>query len=127
MGVMRALAGLVMVGFGAAAFLALSPTAPDTKTYELSVRAALADADASNDTAEGAPQQQVVNGWVARDLLAVLSSQSNDQLQQQARTNQLLLVMVLTGAVLLVTGAGGRAATASTPTEQGHEVPTALP
>ena len=38
----------------------------------------LAINDLNEDAAESAPQQQVTNGWVARDLLTLLAEQLND-------------------------------------------------
>src|ERR1043165_1599577 len=56
----------------------VGPTKPDTKGYDAATKAALADADANNATAEGAPQQAVVNGWLARDLTEIQINQNND-------------------------------------------------
>jgi hypothetical protein len=39
---------------------------------------ALASYEINDARTEGAPQQQVVNGWVAKDLLTVIAEQQND-------------------------------------------------
>jgi len=66
-------------------------------TYESVIGAALADYEANDALAESAPQQQVVNGWIARDLLEVMARQNaqlienqDSQLSSAARTNSLL-------------------------------------
>jgi hypothetical protein len=41
---------------------------------------ALSEADMNEITANSAPQQQVVNGWAAKDLLAILAEQQNEAL-----------------------------------------------
>src|SRR3712207_2369203 len=41
---------------------------------------ALSTADLNEITANSAPQQQVVNGWAAKDLLAILAEQQNEAL-----------------------------------------------
>lgn len=77
---------------------------------EALISAALSDYEANNALAESAPQQQVVNGWVTRDLLSIIARQNVNALEAQtelatlqSRTNQLLsgLLIVL---VLLVGG-----------------------
>ena len=50
-----------------------SPTMTSSQADRL-VEAALSDFDANEGLADSAPQQQVVNGWVARDLLQILAS-----------------------------------------------------
>jgi len=78
-------------------------------TYESVVGAALADYEANDALAESAPQQQVVNGWIARDLLEVIARQNvelienqDSQLSATARTNSLLqgaLVVLVLGVI----------------------------
>jgi len=50
----------------------------ENRGYRELVLAALDDAEANESRADSAPQQQVVNGWVARDLLAVLGLAADD-------------------------------------------------
>jgi beta-lactamase regulating signal transducer with metallopeptidase domain len=73
----------------------VGPTKPDTKGYDSAVSAALANAEMNNSSASGAPQQQVVNGWVARDLAVVQIKQNNDMLMLMHVVAALLLTLVL--------------------------------
>lgn len=51
---------------------------PTPASRESSVRTALSEATSNSLYADYAPQQQVVNGWAARDLLAVVAYQGSD-------------------------------------------------
>jgi hypothetical protein len=53
---------------------------PTSKTYTSLIDLTLEDYDANNDRADSAPQQQVVNGWVAKDLLTIMAYQNTDLL-----------------------------------------------
>lgn len=53
---------------------------PNSKTYTNLIDATLDDYEANNDRADSAPQQQVVNGWVAKDLLMIMAYQNTDLL-----------------------------------------------
>jgi hypothetical protein len=90
--------------------LTSKPNEYSVSSSEALIAAALSDYEANNDLADSAPQQQVVNGWVARDLLSIIARQNVSSINAQtelaslqSRTNQLLggLLMVL---VLLVGG-----------------------
>lgn len=94
------------------------------------VRAALADAETNEALADSAPQQQVVNGWVARDLLEIQSQQLDSMAKQlevlsgpQARDDRvpllLLIGVVALGFALVTTrsaGTGARVRSAPAPT-----------
>jgi hypothetical protein len=101
----------------------IGPTKPNTKGYDKAVRAALAEADVNESSASGAPQQQVVNGWLARDLMEVQIKQTNDAL-----TLQHLTVALLVGMLIAITIAGLTAIrTPSAGANDGDaEVPSAL-
>ena len=47
-----------------------------TSDFDLFIDAAMSDFDANDARTTGAPQQTVVNGWVARDLLFVAANQN---------------------------------------------------
>jgi len=72
------------------AFIALTPnvqtstpTLPSATRYESLITEAL-DADRLNNlSTESAPQQQVVNGWTARDLLTIIAKENIDILRAQ--------------------------------------------
>lgn len=74
---------------------------PDTGGYSNAVSQALDEAERNEERASAAPQQQVVNGWVARDLLTILAEQNNDIITSNAqaagddRTPALLVLLVL--------------------------------
>lgn len=93
---------------GAVALNVLGPSKPDTDQYTSLTTAALVDAELNETNAEGAPQQAVVNGWVARDLAAIQIQQNNDLLEQQTKTNQILFVGLVVGSLFLATLGGGR-------------------
>jgi hypothetical protein len=56
----------------------------DQVDYASAVSSVLAAGEANEELADSAPQQTVVNGWVARDLLAVQSQQLTDIISGQA-------------------------------------------
>jgi hypothetical protein len=60
-----------------------TPTLPSATQYESLIRTALAEYDVNNANAESAPQQQVVNGWVAKDLLTIIAKVQADNLKAQ--------------------------------------------
>jgi hypothetical protein len=51
---------------------------------------ALLDYETNNGNADSAPQQQVVNGWVAKDLAIVQLNQLGDLTKAQEQTNKIL-------------------------------------
>jgi hypothetical protein len=67
----------------------------DTDRYNELIVEAIADNAVNDSNAESAPQQQVVNGWVARDLLLLQARQQNDALELQYRQMALTLVTAL--------------------------------
>jgi hypothetical protein len=77
------------------------PEPADVEHYERLISQALSDYEENDARTSGAPQQQVVNGWIARDMLTVLAQQSNELLEVSApaasdnRVPLLLLVLVL--------------------------------
>jgi hypothetical protein len=101
------------------------------------VQEALSDFDANDARTEGAPQQQVVNGWVARDLLSIIALEQNE-LVEAARTAHaepdnrpaaLLVIAVLAIALWGATSTPVRseqlAATPPTPETDEAQQPTA--
>lgn len=73
----------------------------DTSTFDRLVDQALSDAEANEARTQGAPQQQVVNGWTNRDLLTAISRQMSAEIEAtqgiagDQRVPALLLLMVL--------------------------------
>ena len=81
--------GLAVIAVAAVAvWFVMAPSEPDpvtgfdptSKTYTSLIDLTLEDYDANNDRADSAPQQQVVNGWVAKDLLTIMAYQNTDLL-----------------------------------------------
>lgn len=61
----------------------VTPTLPSSTSYESLISGAL-DADTANNLGtQGAPQQQVVNGWTAKDLLTIIAKENIDILKAQ--------------------------------------------
>lgn len=104
----RVLLVIVAIVGGALALNVLGPTKPDVGQHDVAVSDALLAAELNEESADGAPQQAVVNGWVARDLAVVQIDQNNELLEQQAKTNQLLFVGLVVGSLFLALLADGR-------------------
>lgn len=68
--------------------------APTSNAYKGDVKSALRLATLNEATADSAPQQQVVNGWAARDLLAIIAREQADSDERQAALTGLLIVAV---------------------------------
>lgn len=66
---------------------------------------ALADYERNELRTDGAPQQQVVNGWVAKDLLTVIAEQQNDAASDE-RLPALAGLLVLGVALYVLTSPG---------------------
>ena len=61
----------------------VTPTLPSSTSYESLISDALAADTANNLRTTGAPQQQVVNGWTAKDLLTIIAKEDSDILKAQ--------------------------------------------
>ena len=113
----------------------VTPKLPSATSYESLISDAL-DADKSNNLlTTGAPQQQVVNGWTAKDLLTIIAKENSDILKAQGavvdatgalnttpfdeRIPALLLIGVLTlcwtGTSMAAVGSSPRTAVSSVP------------
>jgi hypothetical protein len=68
--------------------------APHTGQYSDDIKSALSDATVNEATADSAPQQQVVNGWAAKDLLAIIAREQAESDQRQTALTGLLIVGV---------------------------------
>lgn len=91
------LTGLV---FAALTIVVLS-TGPEPQAD--AIDSAIRVADLNELTADSAPQQQVVNGWVARDLLEIQAKQI-DGLNTSIRATNLLLVALVAAALFISAG-----------------------
>lgn len=99
--------GLVALAAAAVAVVALvQPETPSVPDHSGEITAALTDAAVNEASAESAPQQQVVNGWVARDLLEVVAEQNDAALQLGAREEDQRPTLLLLLAVLAISWIG---------------------
>lgn len=96
-GWVRIVAGLVLAGV---ALLIWFDAAPKDATFASERSSIEATNNANNLLAEGAPQQEVVNGWTTIEYLNLLAKQ---QEQSNNRLDALLLLALLGGSVALVT------------------------
>jgi hypothetical protein len=97
--------GLLVLSVAAIAiFLLMEPDRPEqgssslsATSYQSLIDLAMSDYDANDALAESAPQQQVVNGWVARDLLQIQARQLTGQIvaTTDSRVPALLVVAIL--------------------------------
>ncbi len=76
-----ALAGAVIWLLMAPRAAGETPSLPSATQYETLISQALRDNDANDARTDSAPQQQVVNGWVARDLLTIIAKSNADLLR----------------------------------------------
>lgn len=112
--------GLVLIAVAALiVWFVLAPSDavedPDSALgYDSLIDLALANYDLNNDNTESAPQQQVVNGWVAKDLLQIVAIELDDiqrRMDAQAddqRTPALIGLAVLAIAWFGITTPGRR-------------------
>jgi hypothetical protein len=77
------------------------------------IRQAISAYELNELRTEGAPQQQVVNGWVAKDLLTIIAEQQND-VSSDERLPALVALLVL-GAALYAFTSPRRTTTEPTP------------
>lgn len=83
--------GFVLLGLAAVgAWVGLAPRVvfdqpnlPSATQYETLISKALADDATNNLLTSGAPQQTVVNGWTAKDLLTIIAKEQADLLRAQ--------------------------------------------
>jgi hypothetical protein len=76
----------------------MKPASSDTSSsYGAAITAALAADTANNASATGTPQQTVVNGWTAKDLLTIIANEgaSPQPLPVDGRPAALLTLVVI--------------------------------
>jgi hypothetical protein len=102
-----------LVGFAVLAlaavisFVVLRPKSPSAPDHSAQIAAALSDDTTNAKSASSAPQQQVVNGWTARDLLVVQAATANDQLaaaKASSDASRQIAVLVLIAVLALCWG-----------------------
>lgn len=133
----RRLGALTLASAAVAVRFLLEPehTSSDTPNYSSAISSAIAGYEANNAMADSAPQQEVVNGWVAKDLLEVIAKAQNASLSPESaprddRVPAELLLVVLGLALLAFTTpradstpGPGRVPTSALPDPQGIRSP----
>lgn len=113
----------------AIAAVVIALNAPSSSTREdifaLAINEALDSWELNNGNAEGAPQQQVVNGWAAKDLLEIQTRQTNDLLalttDKDERGPHLLALLIVTVVWIGAWQTATRYRTSGTPTTAGSD------
>jgi hypothetical protein len=104
MQIIRRIGAVVLIIAALGIWFGMKP-AQDTKagTYHSAISAAL-DADTANNAkTEGAPQQTVVNGWTAKDLLTVIAQEGASQPPVDERPAALLVLVIIGLGLILMT------------------------
>ena len=134
----RRAGALVLVAAAIAVWLFMAPDKPVMPEVQVqdqvtdrssAIGQALSDYELNENRTQGAPQQAVVNGWVAKDLLEIMARQQNEALTRDAvptpltpvvpndeRIPALLGLLVVGAALALLTTPRARRTTTS-PTE----------
>jgi hypothetical protein len=101
------------VALALAAIVVWFTMAPEDRSSDIS--RALTEYSLNEARTEGAPQQQVVNGWVAKDLLTIIAEQQNDAASDE-RIPALAGLLVLGAALYVFTSPDrSKEQTAATP------------
>src|SRR5688572_25884644 len=94
-------AGAIVLALAAIiVWFAMAPGDSEDRSSDIS--RVLAEYELNEARTEGAPQQQVVNGWVARDLLTIIAEQQNESVSDE-RLPALALLVVLGLALHIAT------------------------
>jgi hypothetical protein len=104
----RRVGAIVLTLAAVVVWFAMAPDASSDRSRDIA--SALAEYELNNARTQGAPQQQVVNGWVAKDLLTVIAEQQNESV-----TDERLPAL----AVLVVLGLALHLATSTRPADAG--------
>jgi len=106
----RRIGAVCLVIAAVAVWLLLTPTEKpaDSADFTSAIASALDAYETNNSSADSAPQQQVVNGWAAKDLLEVIARAQNAVLSPESaprddRVAAYLLLVVLGLALLAFT------------------------
>ncbi len=94
----RRITAVVLALAAVGIWFALAPTSTDVKG---AVTDALATDRLSQSQATSAPQQQVVNGWVARDLLAITARESAAPHDERVPAEMMLGVLGIAALIVL--------------------------
>ncbi len=106
MPLVRRIGAIVLALAAIVVWFAMAPDSSSDRSSDIA--SALAEYELNEGRTQGAPQQQVVNGWVAKDLLTVIAEQQNDSV-----TDERLPAL----AVLVILGLALHIATSTRPAE----------
>lgn len=108
--VARRVGALLLAVAAVVVWFVLKPAEKPTSSADFSseIAEAMANYELNNSAADSAPQQAVVNGWVAKDLLEVVAREQNAALSPKSaprdeRVPAELLLVVLGVALLAAT------------------------
>lgn len=91
------------VGLALAAVVIWFAMAPnESSDRSTDIAGVLSDYELNNARTQGAPQQQVVNGWAAKDLLTIIAEQQNGSVSDE-RLPALAVVLVFGLALHIAT------------------------
>jgi hypothetical protein len=94
------IAGFVLLAVGAlVSYFMLKPSSPKDRSSEIT--AAIVSDAVNAKSSNSAPQQQVVNGWTARDLLEVQSNITNDAAKSASEGDKQIAVMLVYGVLAI--------------------------
>lgn len=79
----RRIGAVLLVVCAALVWFLMTPDSPsqsftNPSDHSSAISEALTNDETNNASAEGAPQQTVVNGWTARDLLTIIAKQEDE-------------------------------------------------
>jgi hypothetical protein len=137
----RKIGAVVLAIAAVAVWFAMAPDQPATPVAQAQeevrdrsseIQRALSDYEANDALTQGAPQQAVVNGWIARDLLTVIAEQQNDALTRTEVPTPASPVVpnderIPALVALLVVGLALALATAPRPSRFREDVPDRAP
>jgi hypothetical protein len=110
----RRIGAVVLAVAAVVVWFAMAPSESSDRSGDIA--GALAEYELNEARTQGAPQQQVVNGWVAKDLLTVIAEQQNED-----GSDDRLPAL----GVLVVLGLALHLATSARPAQGGSTGPTA--
>jgi len=99
----RRIGAVVLIVAAIGVWFGMSPTSDKASSYSSAISAALAADTANNANTAGAPQQTVVNGWTAKDLLTVIANEGAVPQPVDERPAALLTLLVIGFGLVLVT------------------------
>lgn len=109
----RRIGALILAVAAISIWFVLEPekTSANTPDYSSAISSAVKNYKVNNAAAESAPQQEVVNGWLAKDLLEIIAMAQNASLSPESaprddRVPAELLLLVLGVALLALTSRG---------------------